>query len=248
MPSLRVHLLPSHVAPDALADSACLVIDVLRATTTILYALAAGAREVRVCLEVDEARALAGGLPDGAYVLGGERKGLRIEGFHLGNSPSEYTPAVVGGKTVIFTTTNGTRALGHCDAARRVLVAAAANLQAVCGIVADEAQVDVVCAGRKGEEALEDVLIAGAIVWQLQRTRRWSLDDRAERVANVWTTHVLDRTPSGADLSPALAAALRLSKGGQHLMELGLAADIDLAARLVPVYKPAGRRVACGAE
>ena len=80
--------------------------------------LAAGARAVIPALEVDEARRIAAGLPAGEAVLGGEREGLPIAGFDLGNSPSEYRPETVGGRTVVFTTTNGTRAMNRCRAAR----------------------------------------------------------------------------------------------------------------------------------
>jgi 2-phosphosulfolactate phosphatase len=84
---LRVHLLPQLVKPDDLAGSTCVVIDVLRATTTIAHALAAGAREVLPCLTVDEARQKAAGFASGEVVLGGERGGVRIDGFDFGNSP-----------------------------------------------------------------------------------------------------------------------------------------------------------------
>src|SRR5687767_8847167 len=87
---LCVHLLPDLVEPADLAGRTVVVIDVLRATTTICHALAAGAGAVVPCLEIDEARAKAGQV-SGPVALGGERQGLRIEGFDLGNSPTEYT-------------------------------------------------------------------------------------------------------------------------------------------------------------
>src|SRR5438067_13583166 len=99
---LDVYLLPDLVESAALAGEMVVVIDVLRATTTIIHALAAGAREVVPCLEIDEARGVAGRLGKAA-VLGGERGGVAIAGFDLGNSPAEYTRERVGGKTVVFT-------------------------------------------------------------------------------------------------------------------------------------------------
>src|SRR3954447_24007137 len=122
MPRVFVHLLPALVEPETLRDQTVVVVDVLRATTTIVHALAAGARAVVPCLEVEEARQRAANLPAGSAVLGGERQGLRIEGFDLGNSPTEYTPERVAGKTVVFTTTNGTRAMLHARGARRVVL------------------------------------------------------------------------------------------------------------------------------
>src|ERR1041384_8191351 len=106
--TINVHLLPILVEPHELAGKLVVVIDVLRATTMIIHALAAGAKAVIPFLEVAGARELAERLP-GQAVLGGERGGNRIAGFDLGNSPLEYTPAAVGGKTLVFTTTNGTR-------------------------------------------------------------------------------------------------------------------------------------------
>src|SRR5262245_39532454 len=120
---IDVFLLPALVEPAALAGKTAVVIDVLRATTTIVQALATGAKEIVPLQEVDEARRLAEKLGEGA-ILGGERGGVLIPGFDLGNSPAEYTAAKVAGKTVVFTTTNGTRALQRCKMAERVLIGA----------------------------------------------------------------------------------------------------------------------------
>ncbi len=113
---LNVHTLPSHVSEEELADSAVVVIDLLRASTTICQALASGAREVVPFLEVDAALAAAAAeLRRGDIVLGGERRGGKIPGFDLGNSPAEYTREAVGGRRVFITTTNGTRAMDRRD-------------------------------------------------------------------------------------------------------------------------------------
>src|SRR5687768_3032349 len=120
--TLDVHFLPELTSPEELAGGVVVVIDVLRASTTITYALAAGARELIPCLEIDDARAAATKLPPAQVVLGGERQGLPIAGFDLGNSPRDYTPERVGGKTVVFTTTNGTKAMLQCRQAARVLI------------------------------------------------------------------------------------------------------------------------------
>ena len=175
MPTLKVHLLPELVAPEQLRDHAVVVIDVLRATTTIAFALAAGASEVIPCLEVDDARQLAAKYPAGTVLLGGERLGVRIEGFDLGNSPTEYTTDKVAKKTIIFTTTNGTRAMERCRQARRVLLGALVNRRAIAAALAQETNVDIVCAGTRGEVGLDDALTAGAI---------------AEEVLMQWISHV----------------------------------------------------------
>src|ERR1700761_4796956 len=110
-PPVFVHLLPALIPAGALKGGVAVVIDVLRATSTMIHALAAGSDAIIPCLEIDEARRLAGGYPRGSAILAGERGGLPIEGFDLGNSPGAFTPAACSGKTVVMTTTNGTRAI-----------------------------------------------------------------------------------------------------------------------------------------
>jgi 2-phosphosulfolactate phosphatase len=226
--TINVHLLPALVEPHELAGKMVVVIDVLRATTTIIHALAAGAKEVVPLLEVDEALTLAAKLP-GQAVLGGERGGKRIAGFDFGNSPLEYTPATVGGKTLVFTTTNGTRAMLRCREARRILIAGLVNFSAVCRELTDEQQIEVVCAGTDGHVTREDTLLAGAIVEDCRRSRNEGLicNDQAEIAADAWRTAV--GTLSGRD---PLVAALRESRGGRNLIEIGQENDIDLAAQI----------------
>src|SRR5262245_36031837 len=117
---VQVHLLPELVPPGRLVGGVAVVIDVLRATTTIVHALAAGCLAVRPCLEVEEARALADGMRAGRVLLGGERGGIPLPGFDLGNSPREYTGKVCKNNTLVLTTSNGTRALHRAAEAERV--------------------------------------------------------------------------------------------------------------------------------
>jgi 2-phosphosulfolactate phosphatase len=232
--TINVHLLPALVEPHELAGKTVVVIDVLRATTTIIHALAAGAKEVVPLLEVDEALALAAKLP-GQAVLGGERGGKWIAGFDFGNSPLEYAPATVGGKTLVFTTTNGTRAMLRCAQARRILIAGFVNFSAVCRELTEEENIDIVCAGTDGHVTREDTLLAGAIVEEVGRAVPDTVrqaepalrNDQAEIAADAWRTAV--GTLSGRD---PLAAALRESRGGRNLIEIGQENDIDLAAQI----------------
>src|SRR4051812_28694357 len=115
---LNVHNLPEEVDERKLAGSAVVVIDVLRATSTICQALASGAREVVPFVEIDEALAAANKVGRKNVVLGGERRGVMIDGFDLGNSPSDYTRNAIQGRPVFITTTNGTRALQHARLAK----------------------------------------------------------------------------------------------------------------------------------
>ena len=117
-PLLTIHFLPTTVKSARLAGTVAVMIDVLRASTTVTHALAAGCDSIRPCRDVVEARQLAAhasACQDTlAPLLAGERGGTRIDGFDLGNSPSHFTTTTVGGRTIIFTTTNGTSALEHC--------------------------------------------------------------------------------------------------------------------------------------
>ena len=125
---LRVHKLPQAVDEKELSGTTVIVIDLLRATSTICQALASGAREVVPFLDVDDALAAAKGTDRASIVLGGERRGGKIPGFDVGNSPAEYTSQVVGGKRVFITTTNGTRAMHHARLASRVVLGSFLNL------------------------------------------------------------------------------------------------------------------------
>jgi 2-phosphosulfolactate phosphatase len=136
------------------------VVDVLRATSTIAQALASGYQRVLCCAEIDEARALRAALPDS--LLGGERKAVRLEGFDVGASPREFIEARA--RTLILSTTNGTRAiLETAQRCERVVLGSLLNLSAVAKAVAGDDAV-VVCAGFQGGFALDDVYCAGRIV------------------------------------------------------------------------------------
>src|SRR5712691_9127206 len=118
---VQVHLLPTLAPPGRLTGGVAVVVDVLRATTTIIHALAAGCSSVRPCAEVEEARELAGTMRAGRVLLGGERGGAPLPGFDLGNSPAEYTAKVCCGSTLVLTTTNGMRACLRAAEAERIL-------------------------------------------------------------------------------------------------------------------------------
>ena len=226
--SIRVHLLPSLTTPADLAGNCVVVIDVLRATTTIVHALAAGAKKIIPCLEIDEAFQNAKPLGE-QTVLGGERHGRVIDGFDLGNSPEEYRPAKVRGKTVIFTTTNGTQAMNVCRHARRVILGAFVNFSAVCEQVCDSDNVDVVCAGTYNKITREDVLLAGAIVDNLERNHPGPciFNDQSYIAADSWRNLVAE---SGNRIP--LAESLRDTQGGRNLLKIGMEHDIEVAASI----------------
>ncbi len=231
---LRVHNLPEHVAEHELAHSVVVVIDVLRATSTICQALACGAKEVVPFVEINEAL-VAAKESRAEIVLGGERGGNRIDGFDLGNSPCEYTSHAIGGRSVLITTTNGTRAMRHARLASRVILGSFLNLSAVAAYVKDEPCINILCAGTDGQETGEDILAAGGIVHQLCQMPAappWQLNNAAAMAARGWSLLVAKSQVEGRDLNDQLAAAMRLAPGGRNLIAIGLEQDLVDCAQI----------------
>jgi 2-phosphosulfolactate phosphatase len=157
-----------------LRRTACVVFDVLRATSTFVTALHHGAREIIPVNEIPEALALRQKHPD--VLLAGERAGVKIRAaqpggidFDLGNSPREFIPEKIRGRTIVSTTTNGTRALRACAGAQTILAASFLNLSATADFLRqiELAEILLVCAGTGENIAWEDVLAAGALADKL---------------------------------------------------------------------------------
>jgi 2-phosphosulfolactate phosphatase len=239
---VQVHLLPELVPAGRLTGGLAVVIDVLRATTTIVHALAAGCTMVRPCAEIDEAQTVAGGLRVGKALLAGERGGQPLAGFDLGNSPVEFTPKLCKGRALVLTTTNGTRALVRAAEAERTLVAAFVNYSAVCEHLRQDLRpVHILCAGTEGEVALEDTLLAGALVDYLSESLEVRLNDAARLAWDCFENH-----------GRLLAGALEISRGGAILKQLGYDEDIRAAGQvdrfhLVPELRRDPLRVEVGA-
>jgi 2-phosphosulfolactate phosphatase len=227
------HDLFHRMQPGAVAGGIAVVIDVLRASTTIITALANGAACVRAVADVADARAVAAALGPGT-LLGGERGGVRIAGFDLGNSPAEYARDRVAGRAIVITTTNGTAALAACRAAREVVVGAIVNRSAVAVAVrrlaaaAGVADVHLVCAGTDGMVTGEDVLAAGAILDAALRDAPGDECDASARAAIA----AFRCAAQEADPRAALGAEFRRSPGGANLVALGMEADLPACAAL----------------
>jgi 2-phosphosulfolactate phosphatase len=221
-----VVLLPGDLRPAHLDGRLVVVFDVLRATTSMAAALAAGVSEIRVFGSLDAARAAAGDAGDDwSRLLCGEENCLPPPGFDLGNSPGAFTPALHAGRVVYMSTTNGTRAIVAAREAPVVLTGALVNAGAVARAIAESwpgLDLTLLCAGTGGAVALEDVVGAGAVLHAL---------DRLVPVVPATDVAVMASTLFGAvrdDLRGALAA----SRGGRNVVAAGLAPDIDFAARL----------------
>jgi 2-phosphosulfolactate phosphatase len=219
-----------------LHDRVVLVVDVLRASTSIAAALNNGARAVIPFEGVDEAIIRARSLERSEVLLAGERKMARIHGFELGNSPREFTADVVNGKTIVMTTTNGTAALASTVGAAEVIVGCFANYSVVLAWLRAAARagksITIVCAGTNGRFALEDAICAGRFVRGIARRGiQPELGDAASVAA------MIDRR-MGGDLS----AVLRDSEHGRALIEAGLGDDVAFCATInthsvVPIYR-----------
>ncbi len=220
---LDVFLTPGELSQTDIGGRTAVVIDVLRATSSIVEALSAGAKAIYPVASIEEALRLANTFGRGEVLLSGERKCLPIQGFDLGNSPSEYTLERVGGKTLVMTTTNGTYAMSLVSAANRVLIGSMLNLEAVVGELAHtRADPVLVCAGRERRFALEDAVCAGKIAKRLCELRpgSWQLNDGATAALAL-----VERFGAGEELFANTA-------GGQAIVQAGLADDLAFCAQV----------------
>ena len=218
--SLEVLFSPAEFAALAnrdLSKTACVVFDVFRATSTIVTALAHGAEAIIPVAKIPEALALRQAQPN--VLLAGEREGVRIRAgltggidFDLGNSPREFTAKKVSGRTVMLSTTNGSRALRACSHARAIFVGSFLNLRAVAERLISQAYSDVliICSGTHNEAALEDVLGAGALaelIWE--RFAKCHVADSAQMALQIYQRNSHD-----------LLAAAQQSRNGRRLLSM----------------------------
>ena len=209
---MRVHV--AFTPAEEVSAPVGIVVDVLRATSTMTQALAAGYGRVLCCSEVEEARAVAAA--EGGAVLGGERKTMKIDGFDFGNSPREFLEPAA--ETLVLTTTNGTRLLLAAAArCQLVLVGSLLNLEAVADAAREKGVEDVavLCAGVKGELALDDAYCAG-------------------RIAEALGGEPADSAAAAIRLARSFATAeegLSSSQSARNLHASGLDADIAYCAR-----------------
>ena len=204
----------AHLPKRDLSRTTCVVFDVLRATSSMITALAHGALEIHPVRTIEEARELKADMPHA--VLGGERDGEIIAGFEVGNSPFEYTGLT--GRTIITTTTNGTIALRACEHAETVLVGAILNLAELADEIRwrEPQELLLVCAGTFEEFALEDACAAGLLIAALPDTQ---LTDAAHAALAI------------AKQFPTPLAALRAARNGRALAAKGRGKEVDWCAQ-----------------
>lgn len=221
---MRVEGYFSHaeLEPADVQGKVVIVVDVLRATSTMAEALANGARAIYPTSGAEDAIKLATSLGREDLLLAGERKGLPIEGYDLGNSPLEFTRERIEGKRLIMNTTNGTPAFMAVLGAERVVAASFLNLTAVADAVADAERLVVVCAGRAGRFSLDDAVCAGMILGRLE--------ERADAPLAMDDAAAASRTLArGVSVD---ASFLGGTDAGRALVDVGLEADLEHCARL----------------
>ncbi|PSQ95509.1 MAG: 2-phosphosulfolactate phosphatase [Bacteroidetes bacterium SW_9_63_38] len=219
----EVFLTYANVSEEDVRNRTVVVIDVLRACSTIATALERGARAVMPVADMAEAGKIAANLGPDVYRLGGERDGDKIDGYHLGNSPAEYAAETVQGRDIILNTTNGTRALTQATSAEHLVVGCFLNASRVVDFVRAAAdEVTLICAGHNNRLSLEDTLCAGLLL-----DRLW--DDRLPDVVTdsahtAFTLYDTDRT--------SLETSLRRANHAEELVALGYADDLDYCFRV----------------
>jgi 2-phosphosulfolactate phosphatase len=221
---IHVHFTPVLLDEMQLKDKTVVVIDVLRASTSIITALHHGAKEIIPVNNVESVVKISSSLFGGLTLRAGERNAKMIEGFNLGNSPLEYTEEVVKGKSIILLTTNGSAAVVKGRHAKNLVVAAFVNLSAVVSFLAElETDVDIVCAGKENSFCLEDAVCAGRIIGELDKVNsvKCVLDDAGEAAVS------LDKS-----FGKNLQRLLKNCEHGQYLAGIGFADDIPACAEV----------------
>lgn len=214
---------PAELPKGSAAGRTVVVLDVLRATSSMVHALANGARRIVPVTTVEEAVRKAEELGRDAVLLCGERDCQQIRGFDLGNSPEEFTAERVSGRTLVMSTTNGTPALLAAAGSAECLVGALLNANAVAQrIAAAGRDALLLCSGREGRFAYEDAYCAGVILRRLRRLRSRVRSDDAGRAV----LRLLGRGEGSA------YPVLRRSAAARRLLELGLGADVQFCAQI----------------
>ncbi len=229
--NIDVTFSPFELKSKDLTGKSVVVIDALRATSTMITAFENGCAAFIPVATVEEARNIAGQNP--GYLLAGERRAKPLEGFQLGNSPRDYRAEKVRDKVVVFTTTNGTRVLAEADGGAEVLIGAFLNLAALTEHLLRKARdLIIACAGEKDLFCLEDSVCAGALIYRLEENGAPLVKSDAAVAAKLLYEYYEDN----------IYAMLADCDWGQYLEKIGLGKDVRICAqidssRLLPVYR-----------
>lgn len=225
---VEVFFSPAQVDELHLRDKNVVVVDVLRASTTIATALYHGAKEIIPVATIESAVKVSGSLFGDVTLRGGERNGKIIDGFNLGNSPREYTEEAVRGKSIIYTTTNGSATMVKARYAKNLIIAGFMNLSKVTAFLkAMKEDFLIICAGKQNDFCMEDAVCAGMILYKFQKSNRNLLLDDAG-LASVMLFKKIGRN---------VMIMLQESDHGKFLSEIGYEDDLTVCAAIdsVPV-------------
>ena len=233
---LDVFFTPNEAHPRDTVGRLVAIVDVLRASTTVATALGNGAKTVIPLLGADEVITRSKEFSRSGVKLAGEQNMLPIAGFDLGNSPQDFTPEAVEGKTILITTTNGTRALLGVTGARDIVIASYVNFTAVLAMMKLAARsntdITIICGGEEGSFTLEDAACAGRLVRAIPKRSESVLANDAASAS------VLIERKYGDNI----AKVFKESSHGQALESAGFGDDLAAAAAVdsypvVPIYQ-----------
>lgn len=199
------------------------IIDVLRATSTIITAIDNGAKEIVPVATVEFAVKVSGGMFGGQTLLGGERNTKKIEGFALGNSPFEYSKEVVENKSIVFYTTNGTKAIAKAKYSENLFACSFLNITAIVNqLISLQTDVEIICSGRNNYFSLEDSVCAGMLVSKLKNHHNdFELNDSAKASLILYEK-----------LGGDILQMLKTSEHGKILIENGFEADLEYCSKI----------------
>ncbi len=221
-PSIRIFEIPEHAKPSELTGSVSIVIDVLRATSSMATALNNGCNEIYPVVDVQDAFVLREELLPQSVKLCGERNGVKIEGFDFGNSPLEYQRSIIKDKTLVWTTSNGTKAMQHALSAEWIYIASLLNLSTIAKTAAGHAQnVNILCAGTNGESTLEDTVCAGLLAREIVNIdEQFHLDEFTISLIKQAELYECD-----------MFNMMLQSKHGRYLQEIGFETDLHFCSQ-----------------
>jgi 2-phosphosulfolactate phosphatase len=217
-------LIPVPDIEQRLSGKTLVIIDVLRASTTICQALKSGARAVIPALGPSEAAEMRSKIGLETTLLGGERNGVKIDNFDLGNSPYEYTEDKVKGKTVIFTTSNGTKGYNRAASSKLIITGALVNISCVVQRAAQAGQdLVILCSGQDGDFSIEDTLCGGMLLHKLQAEEKIELElnDASSLALLLYRSN-----------SRSLNQTIARGEHGRYLAKIGFEKDVVLATQI----------------
>lgn len=229
---INVLITPNSVDELYFTGKTTVVIDVLRASTTIITALQNGAKEVIPVATVEFGVKVSGGMFTSQTLLCGERNTKKVEGFALGNSPLEFTPEIVNGKSIILFTTNGTKAITRAKFSENLYIASFLNINSIVEqLLKLDKDIEILCSGRNNMFSMEDTICAGRIISEIQKQKEnLFLNDTARASVSL-----------NKSFGKSILRMFKETDHGQLLLENGFEEDLKYCSKInsssvIPYY------------